>query len=199
MKNKTRRILIFIIVLTGFLLWRSGFIGLAAEGMASVANDTKQFTDRTGHLVNGAYSVSIDLSNLESNIGKELYNDGQHKITVDWVDNTGHANTGGFRIGFRSSGTYSLNGASLVSGIWHQTLGEQQFTYNMSAQMTAHYQNKTYTSPVFGVSGLNYRDGDDFAFYLFPGEAYDNGDISLDETGVVEVTITNLYYNSWRR
>jgi hypothetical protein len=107
--------------------------------------------------------------------------------------------TGGYRIGFRSSGTYSLRAASLISGGRHEVTGDHSFTTTMSAELQAAYNGKTYIGSVFGVSGLNYKDGDDFAFYLFPTAAYDSGEITLDERGTVNVTITKLYKNSWSK
>lgn len=178
-------------------LWLSGLIGLWTGGMANIANNTKEFTDRNGHIVQGEYTIPIDLLNLESNIGKELYNDGIHKIYVSWIDNTGNINSGGYRIGFRSSGHYSLTGASLISGGHHATVNENSFTTNMTAKMTAQYNSKNYTSSVYGVSGLNYKDGDDFAFYIFPSESYKIQEISLNETGIVHLTVTELFKNIW--
>ncbi|MGO4108504.1 hypothetical protein [Paenibacillus sp. YAF4_2] len=143
-------------------------------------NNTEDSTDQNGEMMSEEYTVSIDLSDLESNVGKELYNDGTNKIVVLSVDNTGNANSGGYRISFRSKGTYS-------------------FTAEMSAKMTATYKNKYYESSVFGTGGINYKDGDEFAsFYIFPHEAYDQ-EITLQETGTVLLTVTNLYKNSWSR
>jgi hypothetical protein len=196
-----RKNLLFIftllIIITAFILWQFGLIGLWHQGMSYIVNNTERYTDAEGHILQGDHSISIDLSDLESNIGKELYNDGVHRIYVGWIDNTGNINSGGYRIGFRSSGEYSLSGASLISGIHHETVGESTFTSNMSASMTAEYNGETYNSSVFGVSGLNYQDGDDFGFYIFPGESYESNKISLNETGVVRVTVTNLYKNIW--
>lgn len=40
---------------------------------------------------------------------------------------------------------------------------------------------------------------DDFSFYIFPPEAYDSKEISLDEEGTVKLTVTNLYKNIWTK
>lgn len=170
-------------VVAVIFFWLSGLIGLWTGGMAYIANNTKEFTDENGHVVQGEYTIAIDLSNLESNIGKELYNDGTHRIYVSWIDNTGNINSGEYIIGFRSSGHYSLTGASLISGGHHATVNGNSFTTNMTAKMTAQYNSKNYTSSVSGVSGLNYKDGDDFSFYIFPTESYEIQEISLNETG----------------
>lgn len=180
-----------------FILWFTGFIGLWLKGMVYIANNTKEFTDTKGCIIPGEYSISVDLNNLKSNIGKELYNDSGSKIYVSWIDNTGDSNTGGYRIGFRSCGQYSLNGATLVSGARHETINANSFTTYMTAKMTAKYNGKVYNSSVFGTTGLNYKDGDDFSFYIFPYEAYNSGELSLNEKGTVEITIKNLYKNIW--
>lgn len=200
MKNKWRKtniITISVIIIIMFTLWFTGVIGLWLNGMAYIANNTKEFIDTKGHVISGEYSICVNLNNLKSNVGKELYNDGGSKIYVSWIDNTGNSNTGGYRIGFRSCGQYSLNGATLVSGAHHETVNDNLFTAYMTAKMTAKYNSKIYNSSEFGTSGLNYKDGDDFSFYIFPSEAYDGGELSLNEKGTVEISIKNLYKNIW--
>ncbi|MNI11972.1 hypothetical protein D3C73_651360 [compost metagenome] len=83
------------------VLWSSGLFGLWTDGMAYLANNTKDFTDKRGHLVESEYSMAVDLSNLESNIEKEIFNDGDHRIYITWLHRTIN---GGYEIGFRSSG-----------------------------------------------------------------------------------------------
>ena len=149
-------------------------------------------------MIEGQYQISIDLSDLDSNIGKELYNDGTHRIYVNQVVNHG-SSAGGYIISFRSSGQYSLTNASLISGVHHNYLGESSYTSTIVAKMTAEYNGKTYESQARGLSGLHYKDGDDFAFYIFPHTAYDSKEISLDEDSIVHLTVTNLYKNIWRK
>lgn len=197
--NKLLTIIIPVIAIILLVLWVIGLIGIWTEGMSNIANNTKEFTDTKGHIVEEKYSISIDLSNMEGNIGKDLYNDGNHRIYVFWIDNTGSVNSGGFRIGFRSSGNYSLTKASLISGVHHATVNENSFTSEMSAKMTAKYNGIVYNSLEFGTSGLNYKDGDDFSFYIFPTKAYEREEISLNETGIVELTVKDLYKNIWSK
>jgi hypothetical protein len=186
-----------IIAIMVLILWFTGIIGLWLNGMAYVANNTKVFTDTKGHLLSGEYSITINLNDLQSNIGKELYNHDNNRIYISWIDNTGNSNTGGYRIGFRSCGQYSLTNATLVSGARHATVNDNSFTTYMTAKMTAKYNGKVYNSGVFSTSGLNYKKGDDFAFYIFPSESYKDGEVSLNEKGTVELSITNLYENIW--
>jgi len=166
-------------------------VGLWTEGIAYIVNNTKEFNDKEGHIVQGEYSISIDLSNLEGNIGKELYNDGTHRIYVSHLENTGRT----YIIVFRSIGDYSLTSASLVSGVHHATINENSFTILMSAKMTANYNGEIYESSESGISGLNYKNGDDFSFYIFPSDAYK----TINEKDIVKLTVTDLYKNIWRK
>lgn len=51
---------------------------------------------------------------------------------------------------------------------------------------------------MFSTSGL-IKDGDDFGFYVFPSKAYYNGEVSLNEKGIIELSIKNLYKNIWTK
>lgn len=200
MKSKQKITLLIsasVVVVLFLVFWLTGLLGLWIDGMRYVVGNTDKYNYEEGHMVDGEYSVDIDLSDLQSNIGKELYNDGTHQIYVNWVHNSGNKNTGAYEIGFRSSGDYSLTGASLVSGIQHLMIDESSFTSEITAKMTSTYNGETYDSFNSSSSGINFKDGDEFSFYLFPHSAYDTNEISLDEKGVVEVTVTNLYKNIW--
>jgi len=202
MKGKTKYVFVFILttlLLIYIIVWRVGLIGLWQEGMAYIANNTHDFNDKNGSLIPGDYSISIDLSDLKSNIGKEIYNDGEYRIYISWMDNTGAINSGGYRIGFRSVGKYSLSGATLISGIHHKTVGEHSFTTEITAKLIAEFKSQSYSSPTYGVTGLNYKSGDDFSFYLFPTKAYESKEVSLEETGTVKLTLSNLYKNIWTK
>ena len=200
MKIKLKNIFLITAPVVGVLLlvfWLTGLLGLWIDGMRYVVGNTETYYFEEGHMVDGEYSVDIDLSDLQSNIGKELYNDGTHKIYVNWVHNSENKNTGAYEIGFRSSGHYSVTGASLVSGIQHLMIDESSFTSEITAKMKSMYKGETYDGFYSGSSGINFKDGDEFSFYLFPHSAYDTNKISLSEKGVVEVTVTNLYKNLW--
>ena len=202
MKNKKNIVAIIsvsIIIIIVAILWFTGFIGLFLNGMSYIGDNTREFACKEGYLITDEYSFSIDLQDLESNIGKEVYNDGESRILISWLDNTGSSDTGGYRIGFRSYGTYTLNSAALVSGARHEQVDGISMTTYMTAKMTARYNGKVYESSVLGTSGLNYKQGDEFSFYIFPTDAYDNGEVSLQEDGVVQLSIKDFYKNIWTR
>ncbi len=198
---KSRLVFYFSTVLVAVLvfLWLSGRLLFWTKGIEYVADVPGGFINHKGHIISGESSVSINLSNLESNIGKEVYNDGEHKIYVSWIRNTGDINKGGYEIFFRSSGKYSFSKATLISGIQHTIQNETSMTDLMSAKMLATYKGKTYhcEDAVFG--SLSFRDGDEFSFYIFPIESYESNEVSLNEKGIVYLTMTNLYKNSWSK
>ncbi|RTE11593.1 hypothetical protein [Paenibacillus whitsoniae] len=185
----------FLSAITVIVLWATGLFGLWSCGMSFIANNTKDFTDKNGHFVEGKYSLKVNLSDLENNIGEEIYNDGDHRIFVSWFQRT-HEN--GYEIEFRSSGKYSLAAASLISGVRHETNSDNSFTMITTAKMTVDYEGKTYIANATGQCGLNYKDGDCFSFIFFlDDEQHENNPI--EHAGIVELIIADLYKNIWRK
>ncbi len=196
------RIILGLILLIAIILlffWKIGLFGLWTGGISFISSDAEVYTNQEGNIIEGEFPISIDLSNLESNIGKDLYNDGIHRIYVSSLRNTGSVDTGGYTIGFRAIGQYSLTGASIISGVHHVSAEENPLPYYLSAKMKAEYNNKVYNSSESWLSGINYKDGDDFGFYIFPSEAYEKNAVSLNEKGIVNITITGLYKNIWSK
>lgn len=179
-----------IAIITLLVLWVSGLMNLWINGISYVTNNVDNYSVEA-FPVDGEYSVTIDLSDLDSNKGKVLYDDGENQIYVS--DVLVH-NKSDYQIYFRSSGTYNLNGATLVSGIEH-AYTQNGFTDYMHVIATATYRGDTFEIDQAAISGINYRDGDDFGFYLFPNEK----DISVKEDSIIEVTLSNLVLNKWEK
>lgn len=195
MNNKLKNLLTVLLVLTVLffvITWRIGLLGLWSEGISYIASNTEDFRKNGGQVIKGSYTLSIDLTDLNSSIGKEIYNDGEHKITVEWINKTGNTESEGLNIGFRSFGDYSLDGASLISGVHHITNNDLSFSSEMSAKLTAQYNSKIYNGTVSGIAGLNYKSGDDFSFDIYAPEA-------ISGKGEIEITLTNLYMNIWTK
>lgn len=203
-RNRRKNISIIalvVLLVAGLILtviWQTGLMGMWSRGIAYMAGSLDRYSYDC-ILLEDEYSVEIDLSDLESNKGKVLYDDGVHKIIVEGVDNTGTVLSGGYRIHFRSIGDYSLSGATLISGIRHYTTESRWFSYNMTSRLVSEYKGRRYEGTVMGESGLNFKDGDMFSFYLFPDESYKDGSITLNETGKVKVTVTELCKNIWSK
>lgn len=194
---KMRKILYITILLMAVMvvfLWLSGLFGLWSSGMRYIANNTEEYTNINGHQMDGMYSIKVDLSDLESNIGKDIYHDGEHRIYVTSLQRT---HNGGYEIGFRSIGQYSLSGATLVSGLHHETINDHFFTTSTTAKLSAEYDDNTFEARVTGRCGLNYKDGDCFSFTFFLKD--ESNEENNDVTGKIEITITDLYKNTWRK
>lgn len=174
-----------------FIVLASEWSGLWIKGIGYVANDAENYHNNA-HPIEGEYTVEIDVSDLESNEGKVLYDDGEERQI--YVSNVTIQNESDYEVYFRSRGTFSLGGATLVSGIAH-TQNNNDFVSKFQAEANATYRDYHYKLRPSGYTSLKYRDGDEFGFYLNPPEK--EIDIDLEEEQTVEVTVTNLYVNLW--
>ncbi|MFD1038388.1 hypothetical protein ACFQ3N_08245 [Virgibacillus byunsanensis] len=165
-------------------------VNLRVQGISYVANDVENYHNNA-HPIEGVYTIEIDLNQLENNEGKVLY-DGD-KETQIYVSKVIIHNEEDLEVSFRSKGNYSLGGATLVSGVKHES-SKNGFTKSFQAESKATYKGDTYKLSPSGSSGLNYHNGDEFGFYFtFPDE------IDLEEESRVDVTVTNLYLNLWAK
>jgi len=192
-KRSIRYLTVLVLALAAIVLWSSGVFGLWTKGMSYIANNTEDFTDQHGHAIQGNYSLKLDWSDYDSNLGKDIYDDGEHRIYVSWLQRT---HDGGYDIGFRSSGKYTRSGATLVSGVHHETLNGHTFKSTSHAKMIVEYENSVYPAQPTGTCGLNYKDGDCFSFTFFLNDDSKEGNTSAE---VATITMTNLYKNVWSR
>ena len=192
-----KRILLIIAILFGlhiavFLLWITGAIHLWFYGMGDIANNVKDYSLEL-EPVDSEYSVLIDLSDLESNEGKTLYDDGEHQIYVSDVIISNDAN---YEVLFRSRGKYNLHGATLVSGIEHKRV-QGGFTFDFLANAKATYRGNMFKIYESGTSGINYKDGDSFGLYLIPHDR--EVTINIAEDPNIEITLSDLIMHIWAR
>jgi hypothetical protein len=146
-----------------------------------------------GQAVEGKYTITLDLLDVESNIGKELFNDGTHKIVVAEIKDYQ-----GYIIKFRSKGKFSKKGGTLVSGIQHHLVGAKHTPPTRDkVKITASYNGQTFDSSIHSWGGLNYLDGDYFSFRIFPSRELYKA-INLEEERFVTLTVTDLYKNIWQ-
>ncbi|TCT11618.1 hypothetical protein EDC18_1196 [Natranaerovirga pectinivora] len=184
-----------IIILLCVYLYKVGYVNIWINGMGAIFHNTEHYTDVDSEMISETFRFKIDLMNLETNEGIEVFNDGVHTINVNKVGHNGSVSSGGYYISFAASGIYSIEGASLISAIESKNVGYNISTTNLISRLKANYKGIEYDCSLQGIGGL----GDSFSFYIFPSSAYDNGDITLNETGVVELELINLYKNVWRR
>jgi hypothetical protein len=183
-------LLLVVLAGIGAIVLFGNFVG-RPHGMAAVTNDTETYANSGGHPVDGAYSIEIDLSDLEGNLGKPLFDDGEHRIYVNWAE---RMEGDGVRFGFRSSGSYSEDGASLISGVRHISVAYSN-TSALSAKAKVTLNGLVYLPTGHNFSGINYKDGDDFLFH-FPMEGVTEEE---QRNGSLTLTVTDLYRNDWSR
>ena len=164
-------------------------IHLQSKGISYLTSNIEDYYHKT-FPQEGKYTVEIDLSDIESNEGKVLFEDSENKIYITEVTHSGSE----YEVTFRSSGNYDTGGATLVSGLEH-IRNNNGFTSHFKAEAEAVYKGETYELSPSGSSRLNYLDGDQFEFHLFPPNQMKNIDIKEDP--IIEVTITNLQVNLW--
>ena len=84
----------------------------------------------------GGCSEELDLNDLESNVGKVLYQDDTGcRILVDSVDEN---RQGKYRVWFRAYGVYGRSGGTLVSGCQTTSVEKTSWTLDMSSSHDCH-------------------------------------------------------------
>lgn len=168
------------------------WIHLQTKGISYVADDTDEYV-YTSEKVEGDYSVKLDLEDLKSNEGKELFNDGDNQIYVSEVTEKDDACT----IHFQSSGDFDTGGVTtLVSGQEYPRENGDVAT-NLKAEAQAAHNGKTYELAPSESSGLIHHDGDEFSFALSSQDEPPDSDLKKDPT--MEISITDLYINIWMK
>ncbi|WP_366162070.1 hypothetical protein ABXS71_01995 [Bacillus infantis] len=179
-----------IIVLGVLFLPRAVDIyNLRTQGINYFTNDIENYHN-IAHPIEGEYIIEIDLNNLDKNKGKVLFDDEENQIYVSKV--IAH-NTNEYELFFRSSGSSSLGGATIISGVEHKHNNEGLIS-KFQAKAEATYRGNTCELIPSEYSGLHYSDADEFGFYLeLPKELVPD----FEEEGMIDVTVTNLYMNLW--
>lgn len=142
----------------------------------------------------GTYSVELDLWDLDSNIGKILYEDNTGcRITVHKLDKM---RDGIYRVWFRSHGVCRRNGSQLVSGTIPYQTGSASWTYKGLPQATVSAGGPKRECSLAGISGLNWKDGNEFGFYLTYGKGSSDPFLSSDDIkrqdGKITITVSGL-------
>ncbi len=189
--------LLICFLVTFGVLWQIGYIGMRKEGISYLACTLDKYSYKS-EIIEKGYSIDINLTDLDSNIGKILYDKDNCTIVVSGVDNNPVA--GGYSIFFRAQGQYSLKSGKLVSGQKHYATESRWYSTSITAKMNTEYKGKNYQGEIAGESGLIYVDGDEFGFYLFPQKIYAENIVNLyNSKDLVKVTVSDLCVNTWNR
>ncbi|KIL52705.1 hypothetical protein [Jeotgalibacillus campisalis] len=164
---------------------------LRTQGIHYFTDDMENYHNNA-HPIEDVYTIDIDLTDLESNKEKVLFDDGENQIYVSKV--IAHQSNE-YELFFKSSGNFSTDGATIVSGVEHKhTLDGLQSTFQAEAE--AAYSGDTYPLSPLDYSGLSYSETDEFAFHLkLPDEVLSD----IEEEGIIEVAVANLYLTIWAK
>ena len=151
----------------------------------------------------GTYSLELDLKDPEANAGRVLYEDdsGCH-IVVEELTEDGN---GDVRVFFRAHGIYDRTGGQLVSGIVPLQTGTFHWEDRGWPQASVTVGNLTRKSSFAGSTGLNWKDGNYFGFYLTAEHADDRyfsyedvaaqeGKITLSVSELTRMTTERMWY-----
>jgi len=196
MKSGRLVIIGLALLLFGYLFLHSNAYGVWTRGLGYMNNSPDKY-ELSYHEIPGEYSLEIDLNDLDNNVGKRIWQDGEQYIEVYLVDEREPKFGGGYRIFFQSHGIYNLQEGTLTTGIKHLRFDLNIGGYDMQAKLSTTYNGKIYDCNVQGMSGINEKDGDTFGFYVFPSKAYREDNVPLENAGIVTVTISNLIEHRW--
>ncbi len=190
-KRFTKIILIILIIISGFLYVCSDHCRISIYGIPYIDDDIHHYY-KEAYTLNEDINFSIDLKNMSDFVGDVVYSKDQCTISIHDIQ---YCN-GNYEITFRSNGYYSYNTAILVSGIRH-IRKENEEGIDIEGILEIEYENKVYRCAVKGGTGISYKDGDAFGFYIFPNEIFENE--HLGNIGMLNLTLSNLTYHIWTR
>lgn len=199
--KKRRMVLLFAILLAVcvLMLWENGTISTFQNGLAFMMENSAYQISYSN--IDSSTEAEIDLYNPESNAGKTIYDDGKCRIEIELVR---HEEDGNYNIFFRTHGKYNRSGGTLVSSIKQIRNEDGTYSYKGAGRIRVIVGDKAYEGTVSALSGLNYKDGDEFGFYLFPLDCYEDGQFLLDnqiehQNGMVKIQLSHLNKTTWIR
>ncbi|MDO4316510.1 MAG: helix-turn-helix transcriptional regulator [Oscillospiraceae bacterium] len=183
--------LAIILAVIYIILHNYGFIGTWRYGLRYQFYNQNYFVAMEE--LPEAYSLELDLTALESNVGKALYEDGSGcRITVERLEPTEYV--GGYKLIFRAEGVCTPSGGQLVSGCYDQHFDKMGYTLERSASMRTTAGGALLPPSYHCLLTSLEADGNSFGFYVYPGDAYhDSGPPDgRDAASAVTVTVTGL-------
>lgn len=142
----------------------------------------------------GAYSLELDLTDLESNVGKILYEDDTGcRITVQSLE-AATGSLGGYTLTFQAEGICAPSGGQLVSGCYDKRIDKQSYSLERSAAMRTTISGIQLPPSRHSAMSSLKADGNFFGFYVYPVEAYHEDLLpeGRDTTDTVTITVTGL-------
>lgn len=176
-----------ILAIIYIILHNYGYIGTWRHGLRYQFYNQNYFVAMEE--LPGAYSLELDLTDLESNAGKVLYEDGSGcRITVERLEPTEYV--GGYKLIFRAEGVCRPSGGQLVSGCHDQHFDKMGYTLARSASMRTTLDGVLLPPSYHCLLTSLDTGGNSFGFYVYPSASgLPDG---WDAAPSVTVTVTGL-------
>ena len=194
-QNVLLGVLLVGIVLLGLLLhplfddqWEIWDDGLS---WMYVVSDTKYTLENEP--VEGTYSVELNLDDLESNIGKDVFENGRsQRIMIDAIEKMPESNE--YLITLYSWCKYNVFGGKLVTFFEHNPRGGVEPQFVETANVVVHYEGQEYPCSLYSCLQLMRHEGDLCTYQVTLPE-----DANMKENNTAVLTINNLTENIWKR
>lgn len=143
--------------------------------------------------VDGTYSVELDLVDLESNVGKDVFKNGRsQRIMIDSIEKIPESNE--YLLTLYSWCKYNVFGGKLVTFYEHNPIGSEEKQMIETANVVVQYKGQDYPCSVYRCFQLMRHEGDLCTYQVTLPE-----DINIEEDNTAVLRISNLTENIWTR
>lgn len=149
--------------------------------------------------VTAVHQLQLDLKDLDSNIGKVLYEDDTGcRVTVQRIETGEFGLIGEASVTFLAEGVCTPAGGVLVSGCRNDRQGKYNYNVDLTAALSTTIGDFTCPPARCSMKSSLVQNSNRFGFYLFPADAYDENlkfiyDEELEAANhLVTVTVVGL-------
>jgi hypothetical protein len=124
-------------------------------------------------------NFDVNIQNLDSNENKIIYNKDGCSIMIDSIIKENHQ----YIIYFSSHGTYNQNSGKLITAIEHKFMPNKMIDDKIHAScFVNNVECRNYS-----LSGINFKDGDEFSFIIDEKILESNTNITLKNLIIIEM------------
>ena len=184
---------IVLVVCFAFCFVERGYWDVLNNGIHGMDHNTDIFGTSRGFR-DGRWSVDIDLSEPESNVGKVLFEEDEYSIVIDEV----YQNNEHYCVGFRSYGKYTMNEGAVYSALHWNTDKEGITSTDWISKVYISCGELEWEAALRGYGG-HPKEGARFDIYVYPAPAVAEIELPDELPQKVTVTFDELAYQEWYR
>lgn len=188
-------VVVLIMIVSGIFYMKEEYIfEIWERGFHAMINYPEEFDTHSRGII-GEWKVDIDLENLESNLGKVVFEKDGYSIVVDNVYSSGD-NGENYCVNFMAYGKSDLNHGSIYSAL-RSVPRDGGTSVHMEAQVKINCNGVEYTPEIRGW-GSHPKNGQQFDYYVYPFEAQ-NIEFPNGKSKQVTIIFETLVYQEWNR